>query len=414
MYISYSYDLAEKHTATIKEVMSMPLYRQLFNIEICSDSKAKGNFKNTKGGRVGAYGSSGSITGMDAGLPYQDRFSGAVIIDDPHKPNEVHSDTMRDSVIENYKQTIKPRPRGPNVPILFIGQRLHEGDLGGFLINGKDGSTWKQVILKAIDDAGNALCPSINSLEMLKTEMEHNRYVFWAQYQQNPQPSGGGIFLPEWFSEADPQNIIRTFITADTAETDKSYNDATVFSFWGLYRIEIRGIDLGIYGLHWIDCREIRCEPKDLESEFYDFYSGCMRYKVKPQVAAIEKKSTGATLVSVLKSIQGLRIMPIERSSASGNKTTRFLEAQPYVAAKRITLPTHARHNQICIEHCRKITANGSHLHDDIADTLYDAIKLALIDGVLLPSEHDNTVSNVAKEMAAKFNQVQHLRSQLW
>jgi len=49
--------------------------------------------------------------------------------DDMHKPDEVHSDTMRQSVIDNYSETILQRPRGPNAPMIFIGQRLHEADL---------------------------------------------------------------------------------------------------------------------------------------------------------------------------------------------------------------------------------------------------------------------------------------------
>ncbi len=72
-------------------------------------------------------------------LPGLERFSGAVIIDDAHKPDEVHSDTIRQSVIDNYRETIQQRCRGINVPIIFIGQRLHEDDLAAYLINAKDG-----------------------------------------------------------------------------------------------------------------------------------------------------------------------------------------------------------------------------------------------------------------------------------
>ena len=45
-----------------------------------------------------------SITGFDAGLPGLDRFSGAIIYDDAHKPDEATSDVMREAVIENYKK----------------------------------------------------------------------------------------------------------------------------------------------------------------------------------------------------------------------------------------------------------------------------------------------------------------------
>ena len=46
--------------------------------------------------------------------------------------------------------------------------------------------------------------------------------------------------------EEEP-NVLYSFITADTAETSKSYNDATVFSFWGIYEIESYGVNCLLY-----------------------------------------------------------------------------------------------------------------------------------------------------------------------
>lgn len=393
LYIAYSQELAEKHTGTIKEIITMPAYKYYFGIELMHDSKAKSNFKLKQGGSIKAFGSSGSITGQDAGLPHLDRFSGAVIIDDAHKPTEVHSDTIRQSVIDNYNQTIKPRPRGPNVPIIFIGQRLHEEDLAGFLINGGDGNKWKKVVLQALDGAGNALYPEVHDKAFLQLEADFNPYVFASQYQQNPQPAGGGIFKPEWFYVHDFEpEIVRTFITVDTAETDKSYNDATVFSFWGLYKVKVGVQELNIWGLHWLDCLEIRVEPKDLENQFWSFYMRCMRHNIKPDVACIEKKSTGTTIVSIFKQTQGLRILEIERYRMNGrpcSKIDRFLECQSFVAAKRISFTRGDLHIDICREHCRKITANNTHAHDDIADTMQIAIQTALVEGTLLPKLSD-------------------------
>lgn len=404
LYIAYSKSLAEKHTATIKQIMSMSHYQKIFGVELAQDSTAKGHFRTTAGGAIMAFGSSGSITGQDAGLPNLDRFSGCVIIDDAHKPDEVHSDVMREAVINNYKETIKPRPRGANVPIVAIGQRLHESDLFAYLLSGEDGYKWHNVILKAIDDAGNALCPNINSLEMLRIEQDKNPYVYSAQYQQDPQPSGGGIFKPEWFPvhEFEP-DIKATFLTIDTAETDKSYNDATVFSFWGLYQISHDDVQTDMWGLHWIDCVELRVEPKDLKQEFMSFYAGCMRHRIKPKLVAIENKSMGTLLLSTLKEYQGLQLKSIERTKASGSKTTRYLEIQPYIANKLISLPFGAKHTKNCIEHMRKITANNSHAHDDIADTVYDAVKLALIDKLVTSSivqtvDHDRLAKNVMSQ----------------
>lgn len=381
MYVSYAKGLAERHTGFIKQIMSHPYYAKLFGVQIKQDTTAKGYFRTENGGSVMAFGSGGGITGQDAGLPGVDRFSGCWIIDDPHKPDEVHSDTIRESIIDNYNQTIKPRGRSPIVPGLFIGQRLHEADLAGYILDGRDGFDWRAVVLKAVDEAGNILCPEVISKERLLIEQETNPYVYSAQYQQDPQPAGGGIFKPEWFLLLnDEPKFVCTFITADTAETARDYNDATVFSFWGLYKPVVLGSEVDSYSLHWIDCLEVRVEPKDLESEFMHFYAACLRHRVKPKHIAIEKKSTGATLSSVLGTFPGMNIINVERTKASGSKTARFFEAQPYVASRCITFTRYAKHYDDCVEHCRKITSNNTHRFDDIADTMYDAIKLALID----------------------------------
>lgn len=412
LYISYSQTLAATHTDVIRRIMMLREYKELFDVELRADSKAKDFFQTTAGGAVGAFGSTGAITGRDAGLPGLDRFSGALILDDPHKPDEVFSDTMREKVIQNYKDTIQQRARGINVPYIMIGQRLHQADLAAYLLAGEDGHDWHRVILKSIDECGNPLYPEAFPLPMLRIRQERDIYVFAAQHQQDPQPAGGAVFKEDWFVILDSEpNVIATFITADTAETDKDYNDATVFSFFGLYEIETMGRKTGEYGLHWIDCLETRIEPRDLKDTFLDFWAGCMRYKVAPILAAIEKKSTGSSLLSALKDVRGIQIRDIPRNAASGNKTKRFLECQPHIAARKISFSEGSRHIAMCINHMTKITANESHRHDDIADTLADAIRIGLIDKTILHASNSQYDYNkLAKNITLTHNNINRLK----
>ncbi len=402
LYISFGKILATKHNETIKRIVQLPHYKYLFDIYIKHDSKAKDKWETNFGGSSSSFGANGPVVGQDGGLPGLNRFSGAVIIDDPHKPDEVHSATIRTSVIENYRETIQQRNRGVNVPFLFIGQCLHEDDLSAYLKMSKDGYDWEKVILKSIDDAGNAMYPEAQPLSMLRIKQETDPYVFASQYQQDPIPSGGALFKPQWFEMlAEEPEIINTFITADTAETNKSWNDATAFSFWGLYEIVVHGKKTGEFGLYCLDCVEMRIEPKDLKDEFMSFWQTCMGHSKPPLMAAIEKKSTGVTLLSVLQSVRGMQIRQIERTRASGSKTQRFLEIQPYIASRQISFTEGARHAKLCIDHMAKITANDTHRFDDICDTFADAIKIALIDKSL------NFVLNQTKnnDLAAKIVQ---------
>jgi hypothetical protein len=372
LYISYSKDLATTHTSNIKRILLLPQYKHLFNLSIAHDSKAKEFFETTAGGAVASFGSSGAVTGRDGGLPGEPRFSGGVIIDDAHKPSEAHSDKIRHSVLDNYDDTIRQRVRGVNVPIIHVGQRVHEDDLANYFLSGRDTDEWSSVILRSLDNSLNALYPEKMPTEKLLALQEKSPYVYASQYQQDPVPSGGSLFKNEWFVLLDEEpEMLVTFIVCDTAETSKSWNDATVFSFFGIYEIEELGRKTTEYGLHWLDCVELRIEPKDLEISFLDFAQECMRHPVKPSTAWIEKKSTGSTLISVLKNrMRTILIREIERNRGSGCKTERFLRTQPYVAGKKVSFTTGSKHQVMCIEHMSKITANEVHRWDDIADTL--------------------------------------------
>lgn len=413
LYISYSHTLAKKQTQTVKQLITLPVYRKLFGVELSSETSAKDNFETNAGGSVYAAGAGGTITGRGAGIQNCQRFGGAIIIDDIHKPSEVTSDTMRQSVNDWYKNTLQSRVNSPDTPIIFIGQRLHEDDLAANLLEGFDGNAWETVILPALDEAKCALHPAMHSKEQLLKMQETMPYEYSSQYQQKPQPAGGGIFKSEWFVLLDDEpEFLATFITADTAETDKTYNDPTVFSFWGIYKIYQNSVDTGLLGLHWIDCREEWIEAKDLEDEFLDFWASCRRHPMPPKTAGIEKKSTGVTLSGALKKVQGLRIIDIERTKASGSKTARYIEMQPYVASKQISLPTYGKHTQPCIEHMKKITANDTHRHDDRCDTAYDAVKLTLIDKIIYAQlNSESEVKEIVKSLNAKIQQRQNSKA---
>lgn len=386
IYASHTASKAADVVYMTKCILESSFYKKLFPAsEISRAFNAKDDFKTVAGGRCKSFGSSGPITGCDAGFAYCDRFSGAVIMDDMHKADEVFSETIRQGIVDNYNMTIKNRPRGPNVPMLYIGHMLHQEDLPSYLKNGLDGNIWEQIVLPAEDDHGNILDEQITTREYLDIEKKVNEYVYWSQYQQLPIAPGGTIFKRDDFEllDIEPQ-MLCTFLTIDTAETDKNYNDATVFSFWGVYKLTNKFVKLdNEFGLHWLDCREIRVEPRDLEQQFWDFYAETMRHSVKPSIVIIEKKSTGVTLSSVLSQARGLRVLSVERTRASGNKITRYNEMQPTFAAKKVSLTKDAHHTEKCIKHMISLTRNGAHAHDDIADTAYDAWRATYKDKIV-------------------------------
>ena len=399
LYISYSAELAIKQTATIRSILELPQFTEIFGVCLNPKFSSKHDFMTNAGGRVVGAGAGGTITGNGAGIKYCKRFGGLAILDDIHKPDEVHSAGIRASLKDWFQGTFSTRVNDDMTPIIGIGQILNEDDILMNLRNGNkldfppenklDPRTWQCIILKGLDEALNALDPRMHTVERHLEMKVTSPYMWWSQYQQEPQPAGGSVFQNTAFPILDEMpEILETFITVDTAETTKNYSDFTVFSFWGMYKIKINNTDSPYWGLHWLNCQQFKIEPKELQDRFMQFYYDCCQFKIQPIVVGIEKKSTGATLLSVLSEIPGMRVInTIEHRVETkkidefkdefirrSNKIDRFLSCQEFVSRKRITFDKSMKHARMCIDHLGKITANDSHLHDDIADTMSDAI----------------------------------------
>ncbi|WP_438967001.1 hypothetical protein [Flavobacterium sp.] len=412
LYVCCTQRLAQKNTYILRNIINLPEYYQLFGVKLSKSSTAKDNFHTIQGGSVYGVGAEGTITGEGAGIAFCERFGGCIIIDDIIKPIDARSQTTRTKVNEWYFETLQSRVNSPKTPIILIGQRVHEDDLTGHLLNGKDIYEWKSVITPALDKANNALKPQMHTKEVLLEMQRTEPYVFYSQYQQEPTPPGGTLFKREWIRRLyEEPTMLATFLTIDTAETAQTYNDATVFSFWGIYKIIQEEIETDLIGLHWIDCHECWIEPKDLKDEFFSFYHGCLRYPKKPYLAAIEKKSTGTTLISMLKGTPGLRIFEIERNKTSGNKISRFIDSQYYVSSGLISISAYSDHEEKVLNHLENITDNGSHRYDDIADTFADAIKLSLIDKIIFYPENDysrqKVISSISSQYASRLQGIQ-------
>ena len=221
IYTSYSATLAEGSSWDVRETITHEAYHSVFpNVVLRNDSKARNNWKTTNGGSMYSVGSGGTITGFGAGK-HKDGFGGAIIIDDPHKPDEAKSDVMRNGVIEWFQNTLESRKNAPDTPIILIMQRLHEGDLSGWLKNGGNGEQWECIHLPAITETGEALWPEKHTLEELRRMEQAAPYVFAGQYLQHPAPPDGGVIKPDniLFVDAIPAEPITWVRGWDLAAT---------------------------------------------------------------------------------------------------------------------------------------------------------------------------------------------------
>lgn len=227
IYTSYSARLAAKSSWDCREIVNHPEYKAVFpGTRLRDDSAAKDEWRTTAGGLVYAAGSGGTITGYGAGK-MRPGFGGCIVVDDPHKADEATSDVMRANVIDWFQNTLESRLNSPDTPIIVIMQRLHEGDLSGWLLRGGNGEKWDALILPAIREDGSALWPYKHNLERLRQMEQAAPYHFAGQYLQRPAPLEGGVIKPDRMTILEAIPAGTRFVRGwDLAATEKkSGND---------------------------------------------------------------------------------------------------------------------------------------------------------------------------------------------
>lgn len=200
IHISYSDDLACDNSDEVRELVKSEEYQALFpyvRVSPTTDSKKK--WYTTEGGGVYAVASGGQITGFGAGAVDDGggcRFSGAIIIDDPIKPDDALNDSAREKVNMKFETTIRNRVNSVNTPIIVIMQRLHENDLCGYLMK-TDPGEWTVLSIPAVQGDGGSAVSTWEArfpLAELRRIEERSPFVFETQYMQNPTPMEGLMY----------------------------------------------------------------------------------------------------------------------------------------------------------------------------------------------------------------------------
>jgi hypothetical protein len=208
IHLSYSDQLALDNSEEIKDLLQSDHFRNIFpNVEIKKDSRAKNKWYTGNMGGVLARSSSGQVTGFGAGRVEEEgelndfitdlelfkNFGGAIIIDDPIKPDDANSDTVRDKINYKFETTIRNRVNSRNTPIIVVMQRLHEEDLCGYLQD-LEPEDWTVIEMPVIKEDGSALWEHKHTVPELLKIKKANPFVFETQYMQNPVTQEGILF----------------------------------------------------------------------------------------------------------------------------------------------------------------------------------------------------------------------------
>lgn len=216
LHLSYSGSLTLDNSEEIKDIMRSPLFQCLFDARIRPGRDTKGKWDTTAGGGMYATSTLGQITGFGAGATDTEdgevseefldqytafynpgKFTGAIVIDDPLKPEDALSDNVREIVNRRFETTIRNRVNSRRTPIIIVMQRLHEHDLCGYLQEVEPGE-WTVISIPVIkqDEEGHdqALWSHKHTLEELYALRKVNNFVFETQYMQNPTPLEGLMY----------------------------------------------------------------------------------------------------------------------------------------------------------------------------------------------------------------------------
>lgn len=327
IHLSYSDDLALDNSSQAKEYIESDAFQKFWEMKLKKDAQGKKKWFNEQGGGVYATASGGAITGFGAGVPDSNTFSGAIIIDDPLKPDDASSEVKRKAVNERYNGTIRSRVNDRDTPIIVIMQRLHEEDLSGFLLGGGSGEHWEHLCLPALNENNEPLYPEKHTFEELEQIRQASRYTFAGQYMQIPSPDEGGEWKKDWFEIVKRQSVppIKWKMLIDGAYTKDTANDPTGLMVYGKYNNDI-------YILSSVD--------KYLElPELIKFIPTYIQSLGVPiSIIKAEPKASGKSIVQLLRSQTALNVAEIKSNFVMMSKIERARSVSPYIESGRVKL----------------------------------------------------------------------------
>lgn len=248
LHVSFSETLALDNSEKIRSIVKSKVFQDMWPIVIEPDVDSKKIWRTKPGGGIRAAPARGQITGFRAGHMDATKFTGALIIDDPVKPDDAYAETAREGVNENYNNTIASRVAIETVPIILIMQRIHWHDLAGYLLEGGSGEIWHHLNLPVVIDNSEPypeeythgkpidhglpdgwLWPFKHN-EKHEVALKAHRRRYWAQYKQKPikRDEESALWTEKTISKARSLNFInpcRTVIAVDPAVSNNPNSD---------------------------------------------------------------------------------------------------------------------------------------------------------------------------------------------
>lgn len=334
--VSYSGDLAKKHSNDFRAVLESRWYRSAFpNVRIGQFKNSETEIELTDRGFRLATSVGGTLTGRGGEM---------IVIDDPLKPDDALSETKRTAANQWFTNTLLSRLDDKRTgAIVVVMQRVHVDDLTGFLLAQSD--EWEVLSLPAIAECEEAiptwggrtyhriLCEALSPereplhvLDALKLQIGSD--AFSAQYQQMPAPPGGAMIKRHWivrYADLPPtSDRLFTLQSWDTANKGGPQNDWSVCTTWIVTR-----------GKKWylVDVWRGRVDYPALKMAVLN-----QAKKWRPKRVLVEDTGAGTSLVQELHG----KVSGIVGVRPEGDKVNRMAVASAKFEAGQVLLPERA------------------------------------------------------------------------
>jgi predicted phage terminase large subunit-like protein len=418
-YASYAEDLSLEHSDKCQRLIKSRWYQDRWGSRFKLIRERASHVENSKGGYRMASSVDAKATGWGADI---------LIADDPHLVKEAESERVREDTVKWWSETMPSRLNDRKTgAMIVVMQRVHEGDLSGNILD-------KDVLARKAGRLPNYVhfcvpmsyvpCQHVNAwvgdkvytfigeeiedidegdifwvdrrteeddllwedrypeTEIVKLQQELGPYAYAGQYQQVPNPRGGGIIKDEWWQtwddEAAKEHGVKPgeypgfeYIIAalDGAFTEKEENDPSALSIWGIFRDKASNPKIFLiycwaerYRLHEL----VQRVGSDCRGEFLGKDA-----KLKVDQLIIEDKASGHSVYQELTRLFGSFDFGIQLV----NPATGFIKSPDKVA--RLTTVVHlfaeglvyAPDKEWADEMIKQCSLVPRAVHDDLADT---------------------------------------------
>jgi predicted phage terminase large subunit-like protein len=342
---SYGADLAERDSIRSRDLLRSAWFRERWpGLELKADVNRASRYENTLTGYRLATSVGGEATGEGGDV---------IVIDDPHKLEEAHSETARAKVLNWHGSTIASRFNDPKKGVeVVVMQRVHERDLAGHLI---ELGGYEHLCLPARYERahpfrspkdprrreGELLWPQhIPEQALTRIEQAMGSFRVAGQLQQRPAAAEGELLKRAWWRFYPPEHLhddklgmlpsfARIVCSWDTAFEDKTSSDYVVGQLWGIH-----GAD------HYL-LRSYRRHANlnaTLQAMRDAYNWGKHRWPRAAHNILVEKSANGAEIIATLKrELTGVIPVPV-----STRKISRVIAASPPLESGNVYLPGQA------------------------------------------------------------------------